>query len=241
MPDKKRSETPGSQLSRRRKSAQAKDKASYSAQREKIIASAADAFRAEGYDRTTLSDIAKRAGTDRASLYYYVGSKEELFQEVTSGMLERNLTAAEEIATRDIGAREKLELIIAYHMAEHDLPQMSVLIEEMPRVADARTTWSRDVIAKMKRYESVVVTILEEGIADGTIRGDVPPRLAMNAIFGMLNWTHRWFRADGQYNAAAVAAAFTAIALDGLSKADGHQRRSRPSRARARQGAAASR
>jgi TetR/AcrR family transcriptional regulator, cholesterol catabolism regulator len=218
--NKKRRRTAASQLGRRRKSALDKDKAAYAARRHEIIGFAADAFRAEGYDRTTLSDIAERAGADRASLYYYVGSKEELFREVTSGMLERNVTAAEEIAACPIGAREKLELIIAHHMDTHDagFPQWSVLVQEMRRIIDADTAWSRDVVAKMRRYESIVLAIVEEGIADGTIRGDVPPRLAMNAIFGMLNWTHRWFRPDGRFDAAAIAAAFTTIALDGLSR-----------------------
>lgn len=236
MTEKKRSETSGSQLDRRRKSAQAKDKASYAAQRDKIIAAAAEVFRAEGYDRTTLADIAKRAGTDRATVYYYVSSKEELFEEVCSGLLETNVAAAEEIAARDIPAREKLELIIASHMSEHEHPQMSVLVGEMRRITDAGTKWSRETVVRMRHYESIVLSILEDGVADGSIRGDVPPRIAMNAIFGMLNWTYRWFRPDGRYNAMEVAAAFTAIALDGLSK-EGSQTESQHRRRRSRAGA----
>ena len=220
MTDKKRRETSSSQLGRRRKTARAKDQAAYAARREELIAHAAEVFSKEGYDRTTLSDIAERAGTDRASVYYYVSSKEELFQEVCSGMLEQNLAAAEEIAMRDNAPREKLELIIAHHMSTHErgFPQWSVLVQEMRRITGADTTWTRDAVEKMRRYEAIVRSILEDGIADGTIRADVPSRLAMNAIFGMLNWTHRWFRPDGQYNAAQVAAAFAAITLDGLSK-----------------------
>lgn len=241
MTDKKRRETSGSELDRRRKSAQAKDKASYAAQRDRIIAAAADVFRTEGYDRATIGDIAKRSGTDRATVYYYVSNKEELFEEVLiavcSGLLEANVEAAEEIAARDISARQKLEMIIAKHMSESEHPQMSVLFGEMQRITDAGTRWSRETVARMRHYESIVISILEDGIADGTIRADVPPRIAMNAIFGMLNWTYRWFRPDGRYNAAEVAAAFTAIALDGLSKeagASGNQHRPRRSRARVR-------
>jgi len=217
---KKRTRSSASQLSRRRKSALEKENAAYAAQRQKIIASAADAFRQEGYDRTTLADIARRAGTDRASLYYYISNKEELFREVTSGSLEDNVAFAEETAARDIPALQKLELIIGHHMAEHERYPQTVLFQEMRTIADAGTKWTREVVARMRHYESIVMSILEEGIADGTIRGDVPPRLAMNAIFGMLNWTHRWFRPDGKYNAAAVAAAFTAITVDGLADGD---------------------
>lgn len=223
MTAKKHPKKSASQLGQRRKSALEKDKAAYTARRDEIISLAADAFREKGYDATTLSDIAKRAGTDRASVYYYVSSKEELFREVSTGMLERNLAAAEEIAGRGIGAREKLELIIAHHMNTQDqgFSQWSVLVQEMRRITEADTTWTRDVVAKMRSYESIVLSILEEGIEDGTIRGDIPPRLAMNAIFGMLNWTNRWWRPNGKYNAGEVAAAFVAIAFDGLTDGAG--------------------
>jgi AcrR family transcriptional regulator len=217
MTDRKRG-TASSELGRRRKTLQKKDSAAYAARREEIIAAAGETFSKEGYDGTSLSEIARRSGTDRASMYYYISSKEELFQEVCSGALEANLIAADEIAGRDISAQEKLELIIEHHMVSHErFPQWTVVIQEMRRITDADTTWSRNEVAKMRRYESIVLTVLEEGVADGTIRADVPPRLAMNAIFGMLNWTHRWFRPNRKYSAKDVATAFAAISIDGLA------------------------
>ena len=213
------STTADSNLGRRRKSAQAKDGTTYAAKREELIASAAAVFEEAGYDGATLADIAKRAGTDRASLYYYASSKEELFQQVCSGMLEANLAAAEEIAGRSVDPCEKLRLIIQHHVTTNtrDNPQWAVLIHEMRRVAAAETTWSRDVVEKMHRYESVVHEVIEQGVADGSIRNDVAPTVAMHAIFGMLNWTHRWFRPDGKFTTEAIAHAFVGIALDGLA------------------------
>jgi AcrR family transcriptional regulator len=181
-----------SNLGKRRKSAQAKEGSAYATRREEVLASAEAAFNEEGYDAVTLSDIAKRAGTDRASIYYYASSKEELFHQVTSRMLESNLAEAEDIASRAISPREKLRLIIEYHVNTNTRgnPLLPILIHEMRRVAAAETRWSRDVADKMRRYESIVQTIIEEGIEDGTIRADVTPALATHAIFGMLNWIH---------------------------------------------------
>lgn len=206
-------------LSRRRKLAQSKEGAEYAERRAEIIASAAAAFQEEGYDKTTLNDIATRAGTDRASVYYYASSKEELFQQVCSGMLAANLAAAEEIAERSLSAPEKLELIMAHHLKTHEqgYPQWTVLVQELRRVTDASTAWSRDEVKRMRRYEAVVRSILEEGIEDGSLRSDIDPALAMHAIFGMLNWTHRWLRPGGRYDSAGVSKAFAEIALSGLA------------------------
>lgn len=209
-------------LDRRRKAAQNKDNANYAERRAQILASAAEVFAEEGYDATTLNDIAARAGTDRASVYYYASSKEELFQQVCSGMLAANLAAAEEIAEGDLSAADKLEQIMANHLKTHEqgYPQWTVLVRELRRVTDARTDWSREEVERMRRYEAVVRSILEDGMNDGSLRRDIDPDVATHAIFGMLNWTHRWYRPDGPYDAATIAREFAAIALSGLTVRD---------------------
>lgn len=47
--------------------------------RERILASALQAFAAEGYERTTMAAVAARAGVGAASLYRYYPGKEALF------------------------------------------------------------------------------------------------------------------------------------------------------------------
>lgn len=214
----KSAESSESNLQRRRRSAQTKDAAGYAERRHRIIASAAAAFSEVGYDATTFADIARRAGADRASVYYYASSKEELFQLVCSGMLESNLEAAENIAARDITADKKLSLILHQHMATHaaGFPQWTVLVQEMRRITDADTTWSKDAVTNMRRYESVVREIVETGMQDGTLRSDLPADLVVHSLFGMLNWTHRWYKPDGRYNAEQIADAFAGVALGGL-------------------------
>lgn len=211
-----------SNLQKRRKSAQSKDSTAYAARRDRIIASAAAAFSEVGYDATTFADIARRAGADRASVYYYASSKEELFQLVCSGMLEQNLAAAEEIAERDLTPAEKLSLILHQHMATHEegFPQWTVLVQEMRRITDADTTWSRDAIVKMRRYEAVVRSIIEAGMSEGSIRDDLPADLVMHSLFGMVNWTHRWYRPGGRYDASQIADVFAAVAIEGIARSD---------------------
>jgi len=77
----------------RRRAAIIEGKASYTRRREEIIHTAARVFRRLGYDVTTLNDVAKELSTDRASLYYYVGSKEELLHEIVRDVLQQNVSA----------------------------------------------------------------------------------------------------------------------------------------------------
>jgi AcrR family transcriptional regulator len=47
--------------------------------REAILRSAREAFGEQGYDKTTIRDVARRAGVDPALVHHYFGSKPDLF------------------------------------------------------------------------------------------------------------------------------------------------------------------
>lgn len=55
------------------------------ATRQALRDAAAELFAERGYDRTTVRDIALRAGVNQALLFRYFGSKEALFEETITG------------------------------------------------------------------------------------------------------------------------------------------------------------
>jgi len=82
-----------SRISKRRKSALADGGPDYASKRDDLVRIAAELFREHGYHATKLGDIAARA-----SLYYYIGSKEELLRESMAGIVGGNLGKAQTIA-----------------------------------------------------------------------------------------------------------------------------------------------
>jgi AcrR family transcriptional regulator len=47
--------------------------------KEQVLQAASEVFARFGFDKTTLDDIGRRAGLNKASLYYYFKNKEEIF------------------------------------------------------------------------------------------------------------------------------------------------------------------
>ncbi|MFD2138335.1 TetR/AcrR family transcriptional regulator [Novosphingobium resinovorum] len=86
-----------SNYSRRRESAQNEGGADYAAKREELVRIAARLFKEQGYQATKLADIAREAGMDRATVYYYVGSKEEFFRVTVEGVLDANIAEAQKL------------------------------------------------------------------------------------------------------------------------------------------------
>lgn len=214
--------SPKSNISRRRKSALSDGGAKYKAKREELIRLAADLFKERGYQTTTLNDIASHAGMDRASVYYYVGNKEEFFREAVKGGVEQNAAYVETLLARDeLSAQAKLEQLVQLLMQSYSdsYPYMYLYIqEEMHKIADGQTPWAREMLEKTKSFESAVLALIKRGVAEGQFRDDVPATLAANTIFGMLNWTYRWYTPKSKHSPKEVADVFCKIFFTGLQK-----------------------
>lgn len=215
----------GSNIARRRRSALSDGGAEYTAKREELVQIAAQLFRDKGYTSTRLADIAAAAGMDRASIYYYVGSKEELFRESVEGILDANLGAAAQVVARsDESVRIRLEAVVRLLMESYEAnyPHMYVYIQEqMHQVAHEESAWAQEVVTKTKRFEQLVRSLIEEGIEAGELRNDIATRLAANALFGMFNWTHRWFTPGGPLKSDDIAEGFCRIFFEGMLAAPG--------------------
>lgn len=209
-------------IARRREAAVAQGSADYTAKRNELIRGAAMLFKEKGYEATTLKDIAEHAGLDRSTIYYYVGTKEEVFQEAVRGILYDNVAEAEHLVRlQSLDPREKLRRLIERLMVsyEESYPYMHVYIQQdMQKVAGEDTQWAREMTRQTHRFEKAFMTLIDEGIARGVFRSDVPVSLAANAIFGMVNWTHRWHKPDGKQTARDIADAFCKIYFDGMQE-----------------------
>jgi AcrR family transcriptional regulator len=213
-----------SNISLRRRSAQTEGGADYTTKREELVRIAARLFKEHGYQATKLADIAREAGLDRATVYYYVESKEELFREAVEGVLDANMAEAERLlADPALGWLDRLhaiyiQLMISY---EENYPATFVYIQEqMHQVRAEETVWAQEIIKKTRAFDQTLISFIRGAISSGELRDNIPPRLVENALFGMLNWTHRWFTPGGPMTGREVAEAFWSIFLDGMKPGD---------------------
>jgi AcrR family transcriptional regulator len=206
-------------IGRRRQAARTEGGADYKARREELVKVAAEVFQEKGYQASTLNDIAERMDTDRASLYYYVGSKQELFQEVVQEVLEANLREARRIKKEPLKPAEKLAGLVKTMMVSYEAnyPFTYVYIQEdMSQVGNQDSEWARTMTSRTRSFEKIVKGFIEDGIAAKEFRADIPPELVANGLYGMLNWTHRWFQPGQGADANQVAEAFSSLLLEGL-------------------------
>ncbi|MFG2039823.1 TetR/AcrR family transcriptional regulator [Dactylosporangium sp. NPDC048998] len=184
-------------IGRRRTAALRDHGEGYTQRRNEIIAAGAQVFRDKGFEASSLRDVAERLGTDRASLYYYVASKNELFQLVTQRAVTEVVVAAEAVAAQKGDAESRLRELIVTTVEKYEahFPYMFVYIQEdMNRIHSSSIdeVWARTMVELGRRFELALMRILEDGDKDDSLV-IAHPHLAMNVIIGAVNWTHRWF------------------------------------------------
>lgn len=220
-----------SEIGRRRTAALRDGGENYAQRRNEIIAAGAQVFRERGFEAASLRDVAERLGTDRASLYYYVASKNELFQLVTQRAVTEVVSVTEAVAARPVDGVTRLREVIVNMMEKYEehYPTMFVYIQEdMNRLnPDSHDeVWARTMLDLGRRFDAALAHILKDGIADGTLTAS-HPHLAMNVIIGAVNWSHRWFVPTGGSNARALGEQMADMLLGGL-------RATQPSKAKKR-------
>jgi TetR/AcrR family transcriptional regulator, cholesterol catabolism regulator len=183
----------------------------YDARRETILETAASLFASQGYERTTIRDVARAAGISVAGLYYYVRGKEELLYRICERSFTLVLEALTERLAETPDPRARVRVVIHNHL-EHFLRHMSemkVLTRELDALQGAHAT---EIYALRHRYYTICRHVVSN-VAVGT----VPPRLATMALFGMLNWIHMWYRPEADGDAGALADGMARIFLDGYA------------------------
>jgi AcrR family transcriptional regulator len=181
-------------ISERRASAKEQSGDHYAQRRKDVLRAAAEVFRSKGVAATSMKDIADAANVNRASIYYYVESKEELYEAVVLDAVEDNIAKAEALVRSRIDPREKLEQMVRLLLKSFadNYPQIYVFIAE--RTGEKASPTIHDL---QERFDAALTKIIAQGVKRGTFRSDVDPHVATFALLGMVNWTHRWYDPTG--------------------------------------------
>jgi AcrR family transcriptional regulator len=210
-----------SSIGLRRKNARRDPSTSYLQRRQRLLDAAAEVIKEKGLDATSVNDIAERLGSDRASVYYYYGSKQEIFLALVRHAVEEVVVVAESIAASGESSAVRLKRLLRASLEayERHYPIMFLYIQEdMRRVPGDGTEAGAELQALGRRYEVALGKITREGVQAGEFREDLDVSLLKFAILGAMNWTHRWFVPGGRLTGAQAGEAFADYFLQGIRR-----------------------
>lgn len=185
--------------------------------RAEVIEASAQLFYSQGYDATSVQDIADALGLLKGSVYYYMDSKEDLlFEIIEQGHVQLTALVQGVLDIEDVGPAEQLREFIRRHtlFVAENLVLLRIFFNDFRSLSEERRA---TVISERDRYDELVRGILMRGQAAGVFHNRFDPKIVAMGILGMTNWLYQWFRTDGGMSASAVGDQLADLALSGVS------------------------
>lgn len=183
----------------------------YDKRRTAILTAAAGLFARRGFDGASIADLAGACGTSKSLVYHYFPSKDDILYEVMADHLDALVDAAGR-ATHSGGAEDRLRALTLGFMRLYADARDShkVLLNELDKLAPERRA---EVVRKQRRIIAAVETLVRE-IRPQTRSLTLPLTML---FFGMINWTHTWFRPGGAISPDELAEMAVDVMLNGIT------------------------
>lgn len=153
----------------------------------RILEAAASVFSESGFSGARVDEIAKRAGVNKAMIYYHIGDKEKLYAEVISNVI-GNTAELIEGKIRDIrDPEEKLRVYVrAFARNIDDNPQVAPVM--MREVASGGEHLPEVVARDIFRIVNMLRGILNEGVKKGIFIETLPFLIHIMVIGAMITY-----------------------------------------------------
>lgn len=188
--------------------------ADYEDRRLAIIETAAKLYADRGFLGASIADLAAACGASKALIYHYFPSKEDILFEVMDSHIGALSEIEGEVSHLGGAPADRLRALThkflqAYVGAES---RHKVLLNDLDRLPQER----RDaIILRQRAIVDYVARLMEEVQPSLGERG--LGRSAAMLYFGMINWTHTWFRANGPVTPDTLADLAADIVTRGLA------------------------
>lgn len=151
--------------------------------REELLAVAARLFASRGFDGTVVQDITDAASVNKAMLYYYFKSKEELYDFLLREAIDRVEDALTVAEKSSLSLEERLRLFLCRYLAATlEAPDLVVLIcRELVVVRDGMRAQVLDYFSSTIQRLGTLIVENEEEVRP------VDPTIAAFSLFGIVN------------------------------------------------------
>ncbi len=175
-----------------------------------IQGEAARLFRTQGFEGTSMRDIASAVGMLPGSLYCHFATKEELLAAVYVKGVQQISRAVQDTLANHTDPWDRLEAACVAHLEailrDDDYAQVVVRV----RPSDAPTVRAK-LIELRNRYEAIFTALVKDlPLPRGTDR-----RTWRLMLLGSLNSSQLWYRAGGRSTPQRIARQFVALMRHG--------------------------
>lgn len=183
--------------------------------RGQILKSAAKVFATEGFDRASMTQLAKECGISKANIYHYYDGKDAILYDILETYLHDLRDQICGVDLSNLSPEEQLhkairQILFAYQGADYEHRVQINGVDRLPK--DQQTilrSYQRDMIV-------FLADILRNVAPDSLSDDKAKLRATTMSVFGMLNWYYMWNSGAGNEAREDYARLVSNLTLSGL-------------------------
>lgn len=173
---------------------------------------AARLFYENGYNATSIDEIAKELGVSKAVVYQYFNSKSELLESIIRDAIEAGGQFIDESVDNNSESPTQLLIKFAQGLARSTIEtkyHVAIYFREANQLPPDRF---KAIQSERRDLNHNVAQLIERGIQKGEF--SVPDvDVAARSLTGMILWLFTWYKEDGRLEAKELESIFATLAL----------------------------
>jgi AcrR family transcriptional regulator len=182
-----------------------------------VLRRAIELFNTQGYDATSIGDLARDLGLTKSAIYHHVDSKEALLSAALDEALDGLGAALDAAVGGDPGssALQRLRTAVeeSVHLLVDHLPAVTLLLR-----VRGNSPVELAALERRRVIDEKLATLVRAAVAEGSVRADIDPDVISRLLFGTVNSLVEWWRPDGPVDADVLARSVAGLAFEGLTR-----------------------
>jgi TetR/AcrR family transcriptional regulator, fatty acid metabolism regulator protein len=184
---------------------------------QQIIEAAVRVFARRGYYNSRVSDIAREAGIAAGTIYLYFKTKDDILVTLFRDKMAEFVGALGKAIADERDAASKVRRLVSLHFSMlEENPDLAEVVQVELRQGQKffRGASSREIGA----YFALIASVLDEGVAEGRFRSNLPVKVATKMLFGAMDqMATSWVLGKRGYRLVDTADAVAEIFLQGVA------------------------
>lgn len=180
----------------------------------KIKSVSIDLFFRKGYFATSISDIAKGSGIQKASIYYHYASKEDLLFHILKSTMEDLTTYLKRCLEMTVGIEQRMRAAVQGHVRFHLERQRENFIANS-ELRGLTAEHYRAIVKKRDEYEVMFQDLIRQG-ADSGVFADWDVKILSYAILTLCTAGASWYKPGGRLTVEDIADIYENFIIGGL-------------------------
>ena len=153
--------------------------------RKEIFDASVHLFLDQGFNETSMREIARVVGVGKSTLYDYFKSKDDILISYFEGEIQEITASAQNIIKQDLSTSEKLEQIMKMHLA-YLVDKKNLFLKLTVEAQRLALDSQQQIQIARHAYQDMLRTLIEEGVKSGEFR-TVNSLFAARSVFTLLS------------------------------------------------------